>query len=72
MADTNYNTDCDEMTLKEMMLKGLSNNEYLKVKGIIDGAYITPLAKEKSDHTRAKMENLLVLYRPPQSVQSAS
>ena len=37
LADTNYNTDCD-MKLKEMTLKKLSDNEYLKVKGILDGA----------------------------------
>ena len=50
LADTNNSkTDCD-MQLKDMTLKELSYNKYLKVKGIIDGVYITPLAREVKPH----------------------
>ena len=33
-----------------MTLKKLSDNEYSKVNGIMDGAYITPLASEVKPH----------------------
>ena len=54
-ADANYNNDCD-MKVKEMMLKELSENEYLKVKSIIDGVHITPLSKEVRAHKHREGE----------------
>ena len=38
------------MQVKDMTIKELSDNVYLKVKGIIEGAYITPLAREVTPH----------------------
>ena len=49
MADANYNNDGDKK-VEGMTLKELSENEYLKVRSIIDGAHITPLAKEVRAH----------------------
>ena len=49
LADTSYDTDskrkCEGMTLKE-----LSENEYRKIKSMIDGAHIQPLAREVKAH----------------------
>ena len=39
-----------------MINKELSKNVYLKVKGIIEGAYITPLAREVKVHKRREGE----------------
>ena len=55
LADANYNNDCD-MKVKEMTLKELSENEYLTVKSIIDGAHITPLAKKVRAHKHREGE----------------
>ena len=45
LAGVNYKAECD-MQVKDMRVKELSDNVYLKVKGIIEGAYIIPLARE--------------------------
>ena len=49
LADANYNNDGDKK-VEGMTLKELSENEYLKVKSIINGAHIQPLAKEIRAH----------------------
>ena len=49
MADANYTNDTDKK-IDGMTLKELSENEYLKVKSLINGAHIQPLAKEVKAH----------------------
>ena len=49
LADTNYNTDSMKKT-DGMTLKELSENEYLKLKSLINGAHIQPLAREVKAH----------------------
>ena len=45
LADANYNNGGGKK-VRGMTLKELSENQYLKVKSLINGAHIQPLAKE--------------------------
>ena len=49
LADTSYDTDSTRKS-ESMTLKELSENEYMKIKRMIDGADITPLAREVKAH----------------------
>ena len=49
LADTHYSTDSDKKT-DGMTLKDLRENEYLKIKSLINGAHIQPLAREVKAH----------------------
>ena len=49
LADTSYNTDSTRKS-EGMTLKELSENEYMKIKSMIDGAHIQPLAREVKVH----------------------
>ena len=49
LADTSYDTDSTRKS-EGMTLKELSENEYLKIKRMIDGAHIQPLAREVKAH----------------------
>ena len=49
LADTSYDTDSTRKS-EGMTLKELSENEYLKIKSMIDGAHIQPLAREVKAH----------------------
>ena len=49
LADTSYDTDSSKK-IESLTLKEVSENEYLKIKRMIDGADITPLAREVKVH----------------------
>ena len=49
LADTSYDTDSSKK-IESLTLKEVSENEYMKIKRMIDGADITPLAREVKVH----------------------